>query len=360
MSALSPSTARSMIGTPVRVLIVDDSAVTRAAIKYILDDCPDIELAGTVAAANDAFEFLARHDVDIILLDHEMPRQNGLDALPAMMEAAKGAHIVMLSSHCRQGSKTAVAALSSGASDAIAKPATGQPMREFADTLIKRLRRLAFSRRRVVAAPAAEVISYQRVPVDFRLRCIAVGASTGGINTLAEFLGGFREKPGVPVFVTQHLPEPFIPYYVQQVSRMCSLPVAVAREGDAFEPDRIYIAPGDASLSCRSEGEIVRAVLDGSRDPVTQARPSVNIMFSALAASYGGGVLGAVFTGIGRDGTAGARRIIEAGGAVIAQDRESSVVWGMPGSVTRAGLACANLRPGDMFDYIYDRWGVGL
>src|SRR3990167_6023548 len=174
MSALSPSTARSMIGTPVRVLIVDDSAVTRAAIKYILDDCPDIELAGTVAAANDAFEFLARHDVDIILLDHEMPRQNGLDALPAMMEAAKGAHIVMLSSHCRQGSKTAVAALSSGASDAIAKPATGQPMREFADTLIKRLRRLAFSRRRVVAAPAAEVISYQRVPVDFRLRCIAV------------------------------------------------------------------------------------------------------------------------------------------------------------------------------------------
>lgn len=361
MSVHSPYTARTMTGTPVRVLMVDDSAVTRAAIKNILDECPDIELTGTVATANDAFTFLAGHEVDIILLDHEMPKQNGLDALPAMMEAAKGAHIVMLSSHCRQGSKTAVAALSLGASDAIAKPATGQPLREFSKTLVNRLRRLGLSRRRVAgAATAPEVFTYQRVPPEFRLRCIAVGASTGGISTLAEFLGGFYRKPGVPVFVTQHLPEPFIPYYVQQVSRMCRLPVAMAREGDAFEPDRIYIAPGDASLSCRSDGDVIRAVLDSARDPATLARPSVNIMFSALAAAYGGGVLGAVFTGIGRDGTAGARRIVETGGAVIAQDRESSVVWGMPGSVTRAGLTCATLKPDAMFDYVYDRWGVGL
>ncbi len=359
MSALPPSTARSLTGKPVRVLMVDDSAVTRAAIHRILDDCPDIELTGTVATANDAFSFLAKQDVDIILLDHEMPSQNGLDALPAILTAAKGAHVVMLSSHCRRGSKTAVAALSLGASDAIAKPTTDQTMWEFSDALIKRLRRLAFSRRSVAAA-AAEVISYRPPPADFRLRCIAVGASTGGINTLAEFLGGLRGKPGVPVFVTQHLPESFIPYYAQQVSRMCSLPVAVAREGDVFEPDRIYIAPGEASLCCRSDGEVVKAVLDGSRDPVTLARPSVNAMFSALAASYGGGVLGAVFTGIGRDGTAGACRIVEAGGVVIAQDRDSSVVWGMPGSVTRAGLTCANLKPADMFGYINDRWGTAL
>ena len=359
MSALSPSIARSMTGDPVRVLMVDDSVVTRAAIEQILDECTDIELTGKVATANDAFKFLERHRVDIVLLDHEMPSQSGLDALPAMLEAARGAHIVMLSSHCRRGSKTAVSALSLGASDAIAKPTTGQTVREFADALTKRLRRLGFSRRRPSIVPA-EVINYRHVPSDFRLRCIAVGASTGGINSLAEFLGGFRQKPGVPILVTQHLPESFIPYYAQQVSRMCSLPVAVAKEGDRFEADRIYIAPGDASLSCRSEGEVVKAVLDSTRDPLTLARPSVNIMFSALAASYGGGVLGAVFTGIGRDGTAGAREIVETGGAIIAQDRESSVVWGMPGSVTRAGLACANLRPGDMFGYIRERWVTGL
>jgi two-component system chemotaxis response regulator CheB len=159
--------------------------------------------------------------------------------------------------------------------------------------------------------------------------------------------------------VTQHLPESFIPYYAQQVSRMCSLPVTVAREGDIFEPDRIYIAPGGASLSCRSDGDVVKAVLDSTRDPLTLARPSVNAMFSALAASYGGGVLGVVFTGIGRDGTAGARKIVENGGVVIAQDRDSSVVWGMPGSVTRAGFTSANLRPGDMYRYIHDRWAPG-
>lgn len=357
MSELSPVTVRTMTGEPVRVLMVDDSAVTRAAIEHIFSDCPDIHLIGKVPTANDAFPFLARHDVDVILLDHEMPSQNGLDALPAILKAAKGAHVVMLSSHCRQGSRTAVAALSLGASDAIAKPSTDQTMQEFADTLIKRLRRLALSKRRVAAV---EVNSYRPAPADFRMRCIAVGASTGGINALADFLGGFSRKPGVPVLVTQHLPESFIPYYAQQVSRMCSLPVAVAREGNAFEPDRIYVAPGDASLSCRAEGNAVKAVLDGARDPITRARPSVNAMFSALAASYGGGVLGVVFTGIGRDGTAGARRIVETGGVVIAQDRESSVVWGMPGSVTRAGLACANLRPEDMFGYIHDRWGPGL
>lgn len=360
MSALPPSTARAMTGEPVRVLMVDDSAVTRAAIEHIFADCPDIQLIGKVPTANDAFPFLAKHDVDIILLDHEMPSQNGLDALPSILKAAKSAHVVMLSSHCRRGSRTAVAALSLGASDAIAKPTTDQTMREFADTLIKRLRRLAFSKRRVDASASVEVISYRQAPLDFRMRCVAVGASTGGINALAEFLGGFRHKPGVPVLVTQHLPESFIPYYARQVSRMCSLPVAVAREGDAFEPDRIYIAPGDASLSCRAEGNAVKAVLDGARDPITLARPSVNTMFSALAASYGGGVLGVVFTGIGRDGTAGARRIVETGGVVITQDRNSSVVWGMPGSVTRAGLSCANLRPTDMFGYIHDRWGPRL
>lgn len=358
MSALPPTATRTLTGERVRVLMVDDSAVTRAAIEQILAGCPDIDLTGKVANAKDVFPFLAGHDVDVILLDHEMPRQSGLDALPSILKAAGGAHIVMLSSHCRRGGKTAVAALSLGASDAIEKPTTDMPMREFAHTLINRVRRLADSRRRVAAA-AVEVFSYRTPPADFRLRCIAVGASTGGINTLAEFLGGFDGKPGVPVFVTQHLPESFIPYYAQQVSRMCSLPVTVAREGDIFEADRIYIAPGDASLSCRSDGEVVKAVLDTTRDPLTLARPSVNAMFSALAVSYAGGVLGAVFTGIGRDGTAGARKIVETGGVVIAQDRDSSVVWGMPGSVTRAGLTCANLRPGDMYGYIHDRWVLG-
>ena len=338
--------------------MVDDSAVMRSIIERALQDCPDIAVVGKVATTREAFSFLAEQSVDVVLLDHEMPTQKGLDALPAIMEAAKGAHVVMLSSHCQKGSKTAVAALSLGASDALPKPTRAQSSKEFATTLSGRLRRLAASRR--VRREAQGRIELRPFPTDFRPECVAIGASTGGIHTLAEFLRAFRRKPLVPLLVTQHLPESFTPYYAQQVARMCDLPVAVAQPGDAFLPGHVYIAPGDGSLSCVRAQNTVRAALVSERDPVTHARPSVNIMFSGLAQSYGASVLGVVLTGMGRDGTAGARDIVEAGGAVIAQDAESSVIWGMPGSVTSAGLACATLHPRDMFDYLSERCGGAL
>ena len=321
----------------------------------MLDGCPDIDLVHQAATASQAYEFLSRETVDIVLLDHEMPGQKGLDALPRMMELAGDAHIVMLSTHCQRGSKTAVAALSLGATDALAKPSKAHAA-AFSETLVSRLRQIGRSRR--VAQPRLIQIAFRPVPADFSVGCIAIGASTGGIYALSSFFSALTVKPGVPILVTQHLPEPFIPYYVQQVARMTGLPVSMAVEDEVLRPDHVYVAPGDASLGCRKGGGLMRVSLNAGRDPETQARPSVNHMFATVADCYGPGVLGIILTGIGRDGTAGARRIVGSGGVVIAQDRESSVVWGMPGSVARAGLASATMRPDDIPGFLADHCGA--
>lgn len=356
MSAIFPASFKDgTSAAPIRVLMVDDSAVMRSIIERILEPFGDIELVLKTANPDEAFAFLSSQQVDVVLLDHEMPGKTGLDVLPQMIEAAGAAHIVMLSSYCQRGSKTAVTALAMGASDVIAKPSSGQPSDAFSALLTHRLRRLAVSR--IPAPDRKGRIVYRAFPKGFHLECIGIGASTGGIQTLVALLSGLRGKPGVPIFLTQHLPEPFIPYLVQQVARMSDLPVSVARAGEVFAPDHIYVAPGDSSLVCIRDGKQVTAALSPRRDPVTQSRPSVNFMLSAIAECYGKGALGIILSGIGRDGTAGARKVVEAGGAVIAQDQQSSVVWGMPGSATHAGLTCANLAPDSMFDYINSKCG---
>lgn len=358
MNAILPAHVPSApTKVPVRVLMVDDSAVTRSVIGGILNDATDIELVCRAGSPDEAFAFLARERVDIILLDHEMPGRNGLDALPHMLDAAHDAHVIMLSSHCQRGSKTAVAALSIGASDALAKPASGHSGREFAAQLLCRIRRLTSARAPRDAEGGPMVL--RPFPAGFRLECVGIGASTGGIHALAELLSAGLAQPDAPILITQHLPAAFIPHYTKQVARMCDLPVSVAREGEALRPGHIYIAPGEASLSCIRDGGKVRVRLITERDVFSSALPSVNPMFAGMADCYGGGALGIILTGIGRDGTAGAKGLVKAGGAVIAQDEASSTVWGMPGSAARAGLVSACLAPADMPRYLHEQSGVG-
>ncbi|MGE4430572.1 MAG: chemotaxis protein CheB [Sphingobium sp.] len=341
--------------TPVRILVVDDSAVMRAWIDGIFRDYPGIEIAAKVATAAQAFDYLAGHPVDIILLDHEMPGQKGVEALPHMLALARGAHVVLLSSFGERGSELSVKALSLGASDVIRKPTRHQATPAFAVSLIERFTRLTAARQQ---SPGPEEQGGLRTfPDDFRLGCIGIGASTGGIHSLGTVLAGLRRRPGVPVLVTQHLPDAFIPYYARQVAGMTDLPVTVARQDMVLEPDHIYIAPGDRSLTCRPVAGRACIDLNPARDPATRTRPSVNAMFAGMAACFGAGAFGVVLTGIGRDGTAGAKQIVAAGGAIITQDRASSTVWGMPGSAARAGLSCAVLPPAAMMDYLFHRAG---
>ena len=356
MNAVLPARNYSTRAGAVRVLMVDDSVVVRSVVRSIFDDVTDIELVCTAGHLEEAYAFLADQSVDIVLLDHEMPGQKGLDALPHILKIARDAHVIMLSTHCQRGSKTAVAALSLGASDALAKPASGEAGAAFGEQLLCRIRRLASARRHRRAEYA--VITQRALPENFRAECIGIGASTGGIHAVAEFFEMLEGKPAVPILITQHLPAPFISHYARQVARMCALPVSVAKDGEVLRVGHVYIAPGDASLSSRRDGNAVRALLTDEADPYSMARPSVNHMFRGMAQSYGAGALGIVLTGIGRDGTAGGREVIKAGGALIAQDQASSTIWGMPSSVVRAGITSDMLPPSEMPRYLREHCGV--
>lgn len=171
----------------IRVLMVDDSVVVRSVVQRILEDQADIELVCTAGHLNDAYAYLADQAVDIVLLDHEMPGQKGLDALPEMLKSTRDGHVIMLSSHCQRGSKIAVAALSLGASDAIAKPASGEAGAGFASQLLSRIRRLAAARRYRLSENAP--IALRPLPENFRATCIGIGASTGGDSCVGRFAG---------------------------------------------------------------------------------------------------------------------------------------------------------------------------
>lgn len=337
----------------IRLLIVDDSAVARSVFERIVTKDNRFELCEKLASAADALAYLANHKVDVIMLDIEMPGQSGLAALPAILEQGGHAKVIMLSRNCDEGSAAAIEALAMGASDIMSKPGRNAFGGQFSEILIERLLKLGTQARWQGAG--------ERKPaIDLRcggggrgtIACLGVGASTGGIHALGQLFEGLGSGLGVPILLTQHLPPSFMPYFAMQLARMTSMPVRVAGQGEPLLPDHVYIAPGEANLCCRrrSDGSVV-VMLDPERAPFA-SMPAVDPMFASMAEVYGMGVVGIVLTGMGRDGTAGAERIVTAGGWVIVQDAETSIVWGMPGSVARAGLASAILPPGQMGSHI--------
>lgn len=340
-----------------RLLIVDDSIVARSAVAQIVSSHGDLEVVAKLPHVEAAIDFLRYNQVDVILLDHEMPGRRGLDALPDIIELAKGARIAMLSGYCAAGSAMAVRALAQGASDIITKPSIRDYDAGFADMLAKRLLRLAVPPR--VAASTEEDVALRPVPQGFRLRCLGIGASTGGIHALAKLFEGDHPRLGVPVLVTQHLPAAFTPYFAEQLERMTALPVSVAKHREPLLADHVYIAPGNANLLCEHGklGNPVAILSEGRTSPLDPL-PAVNPMFAAMAQCYGSGAAAIVLTGMGRDGTLGARQIAAAKGLVLAQDRESSVIWGMPGYVSRSGVVSAMLPPSEMLGYLASVSGV--
>ncbi|WP_242126024.1 chemotaxis protein CheB [Sphingobium sp. Sx8-8] len=337
----------------IRALIVDDSVVVRTVIERILNADPGFSVAHKTNSAEQALAYLGEHEVDLVLLDIELPGLSGLMALPAILRTSPKAKVVILSGNCEEGSAAAVEALALGASDIFAKPGSGSFGEQFPQTLIERLSRL-FSQG---AAPIAfrPMLPAETGQATQPLACLGIGASTGGIHALGQLFGGLAEPLDVPVLLTQHLPASFTHYFAQQLGRMTALRVKVAEQGEILAPDIVYVAPGDANLQLRRglHGR-VSVVLNPERTP-TGNLPGVDPMFSSMAQAYGAGAAGVVLTGMGRDGTAGARDIVAAGGWIVAQDEASSVVWGMPGSVAGEGLNCALLEPHAIMEFVARR-----
>ncbi|MGQ0589220.1 MAG: chemotaxis protein CheB, partial [Sphingosinicella sp.] len=262
--------------------------------------------------------------------------------------ASGGARVLIVSSMAEDGAETTVRALAQGAADTLPKPGAADFAGRFADVLADRLRRLG----RAVRAPDPVMgrDSPQLVLRDLPkgpVGCLALGASTGGLPALIDFLAALPARLAAPILVTQHLPEAFMASFARQLERAAGREARVAREGEAVRPEVIHVAPGDAHLCVIRNGAEVRIGLDRSH-ALSGCRPSVDPMFASVAKAYGDTGFGVILSGMGRDGLLGARRLVDAGGAILAQDRASAAVWGMPRVIAEAGLASAVLPPADL------------
>ncbi|MFL6739602.1 MAG: chemotaxis-specific protein-glutamate methyltransferase CheB [Sphingomicrobium sp.] len=349
--ALATSRASHRVGPvrpsrrPIKLMIVDDSMVARAVLSRMIDADGGFEIAGIAGTAEDAIDALGQVMVDIILLDLEMPGVGGLKALPRILEAAKGAKVLIVSSLAEEGAEETVAALALGAADTLPKPGTGRFNGRFSEVLLGKLRELGYADRSSV--PVSQVASASRtiaVQSDAPLQLLAIGASTGGIHALGTFFAALPDRIGVPILVTQHLPPAFMTVFARQLSVAARREAVVAEDGTRLLPDRIVVAPGEAHLMVDEvNGILVARLLQAKVN--SGCMPSVDPMLASAGQVLGGGALGVVLTGMGRDGVEGARRLVEAGGSVMAQDEATSAVWGMPRAIADAGLACAVLPP---------------
>ncbi len=339
-------------------MIVDDSVIARAVLSRIVESDDAFELAAAAGTAEDAIDALRAVQVDIVLLDLEMPGAGGLKMIPDILAAAGGARVMIVSSLADEGKEQTVAALALGATDAMPKPGTGRFNGKFAEVLLAKLKSIGFAE---TPKPLPEPIKLQgygplrAMPAD-PMGVLAIGASTGGIHAISALFQSLPPKIGVPILVTQHLPQPFMPVFARQLGIAARRETVVGENGMELRPDRIILAPGDAHLSVETYGgaHVVRLLKDRVE---SGCLPSVDPMFASIGAEFGSTAVGVILTGMGRDGTAGAKRLVACGGSVLAQDEASCAVWGMPRAVVEAGLACAVMPPDKIARRIASRSG---
>jgi len=337
-----PTTGRNGNGGLIRVMIVDDSLTVRTAFTRMVEDADDLAIAATAGSAETAISLLRSTPVDVILLDLAMPGMGGLNALPQLLANANGAQVLVVSSLTEEGAEHTLAALSMGAADTMLKPRAGGFSRAYRNALVARIRALGARRHRSTgqSAPAARTRPRQ----GKRPKVIAIGASTGGIHALNILLRALPPRFDLPILVTQHLPASFMSVFARQLEVAGARRAVIADDGTPIARGNIIIAPGHGHLVVRKNpsGLVASVSIEASASGCT---PSVDPMLSSLAKATDGAALGIILSGMGRDGVEGARDLVEAGGTVIAQDAQTSAVWGMPRAVAEAGLAAHILPP---------------
>ncbi len=340
----------------INVLIVDDSVVVRRVMAKVLGEDPRFTVTGTVSSGAQALEFVRIRPVELVLLDMQMPGLDGLQVLPKLLADRGKVQVVLLSGNCREGSELALQALALGASDVVAKPSAGHFSDTFVEHLIDRLIHLVPSAERSRTPERLDETTARLRPMGQMVRAVAIGGSTGGISAMMTLLAGLEKNAGFPIFITQHLPATFQALFAEQLRRATQLPVVIAQDGMKVQPGTIHVAPGGAHLSLRKDHRGQVAIALTNERCLHGSYPAVDPMFAGLARVYGAGACGVILSGMGRDGLAGAQAIAEEGGWLIAQDHESSAVWGMPGSVAKAGLASAIMPPACIADLIIGQW----
>lgn len=336
-------------GRRIRLLVVDDSLSMRNLLTRALGQEPWIEIAGTASDGADALRKIAELKPDVITLDVEMPNLDGLAALKLIRRSWPSVVVIMLSSLTETGAAATVDALINGANDYVCKATptgcTDAPAVRLRRELVPRIRQFFTT---ASAAPARPLVRPALPPVrssvapSTRRRVIAIGVSTGGPTALNEVIPMLPRNLSVPVLVVQHMPAMFTRILADRFNSTCCLPVTEGVDGVAVEPGHVYIAPGGFHMTVRSRAGREYLALDES-PPEHSCRPAVDPLFRSVNAVYGKASVAVILTGMGQDGMRGAELLKKSGACILAQDERSSVVWGMPGAVARAGIADAVL-----------------
>ena len=375
----------------VKVMVVDDSVVIRGLISRWVSEDPALELAGSHRNGRLAVEDIAKSRPDIVVLDIEMPDMDGLTALPLMLKNYPKAKVLMASTLTRRNAEISLRALSLGATDYVPKPESNSQIttsREFRTELVNKIKAIGgapedtgtqfrasrASERSAFSTPSARVQqSRQALAADAaagrkpatasvspsastiagpngitlrklgsaRPRALLIGSSTGGPQALEKLLQEIGpQMRSAPILITQHMPATFTAILAEHLARASGMPAAEAQDGEVVQNGHIYVAPGGKHMELTKQaGQAVIKLTDGP--PVNFCKPAVDPFFETAAQVYGAAALGVILTGMGHDGAAGARHIVDAGGSILAQDEASSVVWGMPGAAAQAGVCSA-------------------
>jgi two-component system chemotaxis response regulator CheB len=353
----------------IRVLVVDDAVVVRRLVTDILNADPDIEVVGIAANGRIALQKIGQLAPDLITLDVEMPEMDGLETIVELRKTWKTLPVIMFSTLTERGGQATIEALARGATDYVTKPANVGSVtiaqQRVRDELIPRIKALcahvlpassatdaatapghssvhgaggaaAAARPPLATAPLVRAPEFPAVAGS--IQCVAIGSSTGGPNALIEIIPRLPANLPVPVVITQHMPPMFTRLMAERLAAISRVRVREAAEGDVLAPGTVWIAPGDFHLVLQRTLKGVICTL--SQDPPENScRPAVDVMLRSAVHCYGAHVLSVILTGMGQDGLRGSEAVHDAGGVVLAQDEATSVVWGMPGFVARAGIA---------------------
>lgn len=403
-SPMQRDSASKVSGNPYRVMVVDDSAIIRGFICRYLQEDPLIEVTTTANNGEVALKKLRDNDIEVVLLDIEMPVMDGLTALPKMVATDKNLQVVMASTLTLKNAKVSFTALNNGAVDYIPKPETARSVNasiDFRKEIVGKVKAWGSKRRKklgqdqptaidspaksgarfvrpsakgaeagksalgfvssrrsaavITTAPKSQSDRSKREVIDRskeivlrkgsmkRPKILAIGSSTGGPQALMTYFKALEDKVHVPIVLVQHMPKTFTAILAQHIQAATHFKASEAKGGESLQPGHIYVAPGDYHMTCEEkEGEIVLRV---NQDPQENyCRPSVDPLFRSITSIYGDRVLAVILTGMGHDGLKGSRDLIREGATLLAQNEETSVVWGMPGAVASAGL-CSEVLP---------------
>jgi two-component system, chemotaxis family, protein-glutamate methylesterase/glutaminase len=353
----------------IRVMLVDDAVVVRGLFARWVESEPDLDVVATLRTGREAVNQFERVDPDVVVLDVDMPDLDGIAALPLLLEKKRDLVVIMASTLTRRNAEISLKALSLGAADYIPKPGSNRELSAsmaFRRELIEKIRQLGQRARRLRGGLASSRVAPEaksapsivpqigeepappppqalRPMPTVAPRVLLIGSSTGGpqaLNGLIAEIGSVLQR--VPILITQHMPPTFTAVLAEHLARIGKCPVREASDGEEIKSGNVYLAPGGKHMKvARRDGTAVIAIEDGPL--VNFCKPAVDPMFASAAEVWGNKTLALVLTGMGSDGLAGAKAIVAAGGHVFAQDEATSVVWGMPGQVTNAGLCSAVL-----------------